>query len=840
MKKYFFIALLCGFSIQSVADTYIAYVNGAFNSNLTATKKSQDKFMLEMSAERIFNNGQMPGLINKNNFVRINIEGGFRDHEEVIAQQVTSRDSFVRSNSNPSSQNLIPYYIELGNQYKKLKNNSILWPHYTEGARAAIDATITLSNELYNNYITKGHSIIIVAHSQGNLYIEAALGLMLSDPEKYTKTINQVKVIGLGSVAATSFNRKYINISQDGIIYSQGSALTGIAGRENGLFKVLYANYYACHKNCILGIPSSADLTTMTGSTHSAIELYLNPQVVIFSHAPLLTGFPATGLSITKHLSNLIAQSFYELNPNKFNQNINKIALTPNSTTTASNWISRTLNQAFAFLGIRDAVAQPLPSLFAYVNSGYTVRVDGTGFDGNEAVSIDGSTCTASTIQRGSGYFTQSCTGGSAAGDANKIRVYDTQYDLDIEVPTAYQTMQLRGPILAPLAPTLSEPTTGTIRLNWSSVSGATGYEVSRSGVAINTVGTTTSYDDAGRTAGTPYCYRLRTIQGGIMSAYSPEACYTTATIKCSGTWNNTQYSVGATESTTQTCQAGYTGNKSLSHICQASGQWGATTTQDNCTLTPAPTCTGSWSSAKYLVGQTEEVYQNTCPAGTTGQVRSWHTCQASGNSAVWGGLAQSDNCTAYLATPTGVYASSTTGGVQITWDSVSGATSYKIYKNGSLYREVSNTSYVDVSVTNGVTYSYSVAAYSNYNGQNVTSPVSGSYSVVYRDGQTGVSPPTNVSAAQYTEYSRKGIRLTWSGAANADSYFVYRRGYSNPYTSATYLAPVGGGDISFTDWVTPGFSGGVIPGQSYCYYIRSIRGSVNSTESNEACAMAP
>lgn len=599
-------------------------------------------------------------------------------------------------------------------------------------------------------------------------------------------------------------------------------------------------NYSACENNCST-ILNSQVVKEKYGDTHRALEAYLNNNLILTNNHPLVTGFPSSGLPVTSVLAGKIKQAIFNFNPSANTRKLARIGLASDSTHTASNWLSRTLNTAFTFLGIRHAVAQSLPSLFAYVNSGYTVRVDGTGFDGNEAVSIDGSTCTASTIQRGSGYFTQSCTGGSAAGDANKIRVYDTQYDLDIEVPTAYQTMQLRGPVIAPLAPALTEPTTGMIRLNWSSVSGATGYEVSRGGVAINTVGTTTSYDDAGRTAGTPYCYRLRTIQGGIMSAYSPEACYTPATIKCSGTWNNTQYSVGATETTTQACQSGYTGNKTLSHICQASGQWGATTTQDNCTLTPAPTCTGSWSSAKYLVGQTEEKNENTCPAGTQGQVRSWHTCQASGSSAVWGGLSQSDNCTAYLATPTGIYASSVSGGVQITWDGVSGATSYNLYKSGSLYRSnITSTSYVDSYVTNGVTYSYSVSAYSNYNGQNVTSPVSGSYSVVYRDGQTGVNPPTNVSAAQYTEYSRKGIRLTWSGAANADSYFVYRRGYSNPYTSATYLAPVGGGDISFTDWVNPGFTGSVITGQSYCYYIRSVRGSVNSTESNEACAMAP
>jgi hypothetical protein len=230
-------------------------------------------------------------------------------------------------------------------------------------------------------------------------------------------------------------------------------------------------------------------------------------------------------------------------------------------------------------------------------------------------------------------------------------------------------------------------------------------------------------------------------------------------------------------------------------------------------------------------VGQVEEQFANTCPAGTQGQVRTFHTCQASGT---WSANAQSDNCTAYLATPTGIAVSSVSGGVQITWGGVSGATSYNIYKNGGIYRSnITGTSYIDTFVTNTVTYNYSVAAYSNLNGQNVTSPNSSTVSVVYRDGQVGVNPPTGVSASQYTQ-------LAWTGAANAESYLIYRRGYSNPYTSATFLAPVSGGDISFNDWVTPGFVGGVISGQSYCYYIRSVRGGTNSTESSEACSIAP
>lgn len=813
IKNFIFLICLCFFGIAN-GKTIIVYVNGAFNTNEREVRDNAIIFR-----DYISNN---TGISRENFKFQPILQS---DRESVLNASCQNTTSGIaqlglQSPINYTRDDYEKYYKSIGSQYKSYY--ALYCPDLLSTA-SLIDHT----NKLYlasKNNLDAGNKIIFIGHSQGSYFIDGAVGLIVRNLG--VDALDKIRVVTFGAVSGVNYLNRYINLEQDAMVYG------GLAVAYSGAKGSQPANFSGCLSPCQTKA-TTEEISTKTGGlwSHRFVD-YLNNEIYSFENK----------IFLHKEISKKILLSYMELEKFEYikNKKPTQIAFTypvilaKNTSSIFLSWINKTIE----FFGISSAFAQS--SLFAYINQPYTVRVDGTGFDGNEAVSIDGSTCTASTIQRGSGYFTQSCTGGSAAGDANKIRVYDTQYDLDIEVPTAYQTMQLRGPVIAPLAPALTEPTTGTIRLNWSSVSGATGYEVSRGGVAINTVGTTTSYDDAGRTAGTPYCYRLRTIQGGIMSAYSPEACYTPATIKCFGTWNNTQYSVGATETTTQACQAGYTGNKTLSHTCQASGQWGATTTQDNCTLTPAPTCTGSWSNTKYLIGQTEEKNENTCPAGTQGQVRSWHTCQASGSSAVWGGLSQSDNCTAYLATPTGIYASSVSGGVQITWDGVSGATSYKLYKNGSLYREVSNTSYVDVSVTDGVTYSYSVSAYSNYNGQNVTSPVSGSYSVVYRDGQTGVSPPTNVSAAQYNQYSQKGIRLTWSGAANADSYFVYRRGYSNPYTSATYLAPVGGGDISFTDWVTPGFSGGVITGQSYCYYIRSGRGSVKSTESNEACAMAP
>ena len=250
-------------------------------------------------------------------------------------------------------------------------------------------------------------------------------------------------------------------------------------------------------------------------------------------------------------------------------------------------------------------------------------------------------------------------------------------------------------------------------------------------------------------------------------------------------------------------------------------------------TVTVAATpmrCAGTWTNQPFAIDATEEVYESTCPVGTTGQVRRWHVCQASGS---WGPTSQSDNCAAILAAPADVRTSNVSNGVQITWAAVSGATEYRIYKgnSNSVYRTVFPTSHIDDVVTPGSTYSYAVAAYSNQNNQSVTSPLSAWSTIVYRQTQQELLPPTNVLAAQYISSNRRAIRLSWGAAPSpVDSYYIYRRDRNG------VLAMLGGSDASFVDW--PELN--LVSGTSYCYYIRSVKNGATSVESNEGCAIAP
>ena len=341
---------------------------------------------------------------------------------------------------------------------------------------------------------------------------------------------------------------------------------------------------------------------------------------------------------------------------------IQSVEIIPDETKIARNVVRGFADKLLALLGIRNALAQTI-RLVAYTNSWYTVRVTGTGLDGYELIDIDGSVCDSSTVTAGSGFFTQRCVGGSTASRTYKIRASDSLYEADLSIPIAYQEMELIGPVLSPLPPTLTDLGSGVIHLYWSAVSGASGYKISRDGTDIATLGATTAYDDAGRTPGVKTCYRVRTLANGVMSAYSSESCITPVAPQCANQWNSGSTPIGASESTVQSCPAGQTGSISLYHICQASGSsaaWSGTSTTNTCVTPPLPAPAG-FAAAQYRQG--------------------------------------------------------TTKGIRLNWNAVSGADSYLVYKLGvnGLYAPLGNqTSFIDtLNLRSRSSYCYTVRAQS-------------------------------------------------------------------------------------------------------------------------------
>lgn len=137
---------------------------------------------------------------------------------------------------------------------------------------------------------------------------------------------------------------------------------------------------------------------------------------------------------------------------------------------------------------------------------------------------------------------------------------------------------------------------------------------------------------------------------------------------------------------------------------------------------------------------------------------------------------------------PTGVATSgATNSSLTITWNAVSGATGYNIYRNGTKVNAspVTGTSYTDSGLASGTNYNYVVKSIGGSGGESgVSNTASGA--------TTGTPPavpaaPTGVSTSGATASS---LTVSWSAVSGATSYNVYRNGsIANPLalTSTTF-----------------------------------------------------
>ena len=158
--------------------------------------------------------------------------------------------------------------------------------------------------------------------------------------------------------------------------------------------------------------------------------------------------------------------------------------------------------------------------------------------------------------------------------------------------------------------------------------------------------------------------------------------------------------------------------------------------------------------------------------ASATGQTYTVVACNPVANSH------PSDGVTGYtkkkITTPTGV--SATKGEycdkVKITWNSVSGARYYTVYKGSSVLKSnITSQSYDDYSATTSP-QTYYVTATGECNESPKSQGVQG-----YK--RSPLPAPRNFQASKT---NCQDVYLTWDKVANATSYNVYKEGYSVPY----------------------------------------------------------
>ena len=115
-------------------------------------------------------------------------------------------------------------------------------------------------------------------------------------------------------------------------------------------------------------------------------------------------------------------------------------------------------------------------------------------------------------------------------------------------------------------------------------------------------------------------------------------------------------------------------------------------------------------------------------------------------------------------ATPTNLIGSASADSVSLSWDAVSNASSYKVYRDNSLLVPVTSNSFSESGLNDG-TYLYKVAAVNSSGASSDTASIS------ITVDNSSPHAPTNLTAT----VSGSSVSLSWGIADSASSYKVYR-----------------------------------------------------------------
>ena len=164
---------------------------------------------------------------------------------------------------------------------------------------------------------------------------------------------------------------------------------------------------------------------------------------------------------------------------------------------------------------------------------------------------------------------------------------------------------------------------------------------------------------------------------------------------------------------------------------------------------------------------------------------------------------------------------SATSGKPMLTWNAVSGAASYKVYRatsqNGtySLLGSVTVTSYTNTGAKDGVTYYYKVTAV-NDSGESA-------YSNIVSGQNKAVTPKPAAPVVKIGHSASSGKpMLTWNAVSGATSYKVYRATSQN----GTYSLL---GSVTVTSYTNTGAKDGV----TYYYKVKAVNSAGESAYSN-------
>lgn len=337
--------------------------------------------------------------------------------------------------------------------------------------------------------------------------------------------------------------------------------------------------------------------------------------------------------------------------------------------------------------------------------------------------------------------------------------------------------------------------TTPQVVLSWTTSVNATAYDLYRNSTLYAANLTGTSYTNTAVTANTNYTYSIKaknttstqtTNANGTLSVTTldcnpiPGAFTLTVTPECSGS-GTPRNKLSWTASANATAYNIYRNG-----VLYASSITGTTYTN---------TAVTSGTSYSYYVKAKNATSTQTTNSNGTQTVDALN-CVAPG---------------AFTITVT-PECNNSTSRINLSWTASANATSYDIYRNGSLYAtDVTGTQFLNTYITTGTSYTYSMIAKNNIG---TLANSNGALSV------TALSCPPGtfiVTATPTCSGTTSAISLTWTVATNAVSYDIYRNG--NLYAS----------DITGTSFLNTYL---ITAGNTYSYYIKAknANGTINNS----------
>ena len=222
--------------------------------------------------------------------------------------------------------------------------------------------------------------------------------------------------------------------------------------------------------------------------------------------------------------------------------------------------------------------------------------------------------------------------------------------------------------------------------------------------------------------------------------------------------------------------------------------------------------------------GHKEVVLPAVAPTYTTVGKTEGKKCSVCGKVTV----AQKDVAKLTLATPK-VTQKNTAKGVQVTWNAIANAESYVVYRSvysggkwskwASVKKGVTGTSYVDGTVKLGTSYKYTVRA------------VKGSAMSGYQNTKDGLK--YNVTPTVKVALAAKGIKVSWSTAANATGYTVYSSTYNTKTKKWSGWTNRGTTKANATSWTDTKAKSGT----KYRYTVKAMNNKVASAYNKNGVA---